>query len=495
MAKEQKWMKVERLVHVDWNPRTPEELKWDHPEMVPLIASVKSVGVVQPIAVWADKAAIEHCDYEAAKHPIDGVVIAGNRRLEAAMAAGLKEIPALVFTDISSAQAQEITRLENEVRLGVDPLKDASLIGSMLGLGYSQMDIAAHFGVSEARICRRRKLLDLCPKLREHADSAGSNITIDALEHIAVYPLEIQEASAGDILKRAKQSAIALRWRDISWMISQQTKDLQIARFDTKGCESCTNRTGAMPDLFGETKADTLGKCLGVDCFYRKTKEYAVAKFRKKYGAVEMVDAVENGIKDSYTARGDSAFGEKKAKARPVLWYWINNSYCEPCALFGPTVADWKKLCKSRDVKLKKAKAKLEAEEKAAKERIDADNKLLDERAELKKALDNALDAVVEKAWKAVDYSGLGDDNPSGIKVIENALKCVKDTAQRSAIAKLLAPSFDDNIGLDNEVAAFCGAFPDFAKKCGIKNAEFVAITQARAALEKFYKEHPDIKS
>ena len=78
MAKEQKWMKVERLVHVDWNPRTPEELKWDHPEMVPLIASVKSVGVVQPIAVWADKAAIEYCAYEEAKHPIDGVVIAAD---------------------------------------------------------------------------------------------------------------------------------------------------------------------------------------------------------------------------------------------------------------------------------------------------------------------------------------------------------------------------------------------------------------------------------
>ena len=47
---------------------------------------------------------------------------------------------------------------------------------------------------------------------------------------------------------------------------------------------------------------------------------------------------------------------------------------------------------------------------------------------------------------------------------------------------------------LDNEIVAFCGAFPDFAKKCGIKNDEFVAITQARAALDKFHKEHPEIK-
>lgn len=481
MEKELKRLKIDSVAPAAWNPRTDAELAEDHPAMKELVASVKAVGVIQPIDVWTD-------DGMAL-----GIVLAGSRRVKAASLAGLKEIPAMVFKGLTEAQAREITRIENEVRRGVDPMKDASLIGEMLGLGFTQKEIAARFGVSEAQICRRRKLLDLCPKIRERAESADGNITIDALEHIAVYPLEIQEACARDILNRAKQSAIALRWRDISWMISQRTEDLQIARFDTKGCESCTNRTGAMPDLFGEIKSNTLGKCLGVDCFHKKTKDYAVAKFRKKYGAVEMVDAAENGIKDDYTVRGDSAFGEKKAKARPLLWYWINNSYCEPTALFGPTVADWKKLCKSRDEKLKKAKAKAEAEEKAAKERNDANNKLLDERAELNKALDHAVYVVAEKAWKTVGYCGW-KDNSSGIKVIENALKCVKDTAQRSAIANLLVTCFDDDDRLDDGVVAFCGAFPDFAKKCGIKNDEFVAITQARAALDKFHKEHPEIK-
>lgn len=483
MEKELKRLKLDGVAPAAWNPRTEAELAEDHPAMKELVASVKAVGVIQPIDVWTD-------DGMAL-----GIVLAGSRRVKAASLAGLKEIPAMVFSGLTEAQAREITRIENEVRRGVDPMKDASLIGEMLGLGFTQKEIAARFGVSEAQICRRRKLLDLCPKIRERAESADGNITIDALEHIAVYPPEIQEECAREILNRAKQSANALRWCDISWMISQRTKDLQIARFDTKKCESCTNRTGAMPDLFGEMKSNTLGQCLGIDCFYRKTKEYAVAKFRKKYGAVEMVDAVENGIKDSYTARGDSAFGEKKAKARPVLWYWIYNSYCEPIALFGPTVAEWKKLCKSRDEKLKKAKAKLEAEEKAAKERNDANNKLLDERAELYKALDHALYAVVEKTWKTVDYSNYPNaDNSAGVRMIENALKCVRDTAQRSAIAKLLVGCFDDDIGLDNEIVAFCGAFPDFAKKCGIKNDEFVAITQARAALDKFHREHPEIK-
>ena len=478
MEKELKRLKLDGIAPAAWNPRTEAELAEDHPAMKELVASVKAVGVIQPIDVWTD-------DGMAL-----GIVLAGSRRVKAASLAGLKEIPAMVFKGLTEAQAREITRIENEVRRGVDPMKDASLIGEMLGLGFTQKEIAARFGVSEAQICRRRKLLDLCPKIRERAESADGNITIDALEHIAVYPIEIQEACARDILNRAKQSAIALRWRDISWMISQQTKDLRTARFDTKACESCTNRTGAMPDLFGEIKSNTLGQCLGVDCFCRKTKEYAIGELRKKYGAVEMVDAAENGIKGSYTARNDSAFGDKKSKTRPALWFWINDYGTVP-TFFGPTVAEWKKLCKSRDEKLKKAKAKAEAEEKAAKERNDANNKLLDERAELYKALDNAVYAVVEKAWKKAD----SNDQSADVKVIENALKgCIKDTAQRSAIANLLVTCFVKDIGLDNEVVAFCGAFPDFAKKCGIKNDEFVAITQARAALDKFHKEHPEIK-
>lgn len=474
MEKELKRLKLDTLSPAAWNPRSEAELAEDNPAMKELVASVRAVGVIQPIDVWID-------DGFAL-----GIVLAGNRRVKAATLAGLKEVPAMVFKGITEAQAHEITRIENEVRSNVDPMRDAALIGEMLALGFNQKEIAARFGVSEARICRRRKLLDLCPKLRERAESSDGNITIDALEHIAVYPLEIQEACARDIINKAKQSSTPLRWRDVGWVLSRNTKALDLAGFSTKECRSCPNRTGAMPDLFGETDTKKLGRCLGADCYARKLREHMIGGLRKKYGDVEMIDGAKSGIKEHYIATHDSAFGDKKSKTRPALWYWIDT--CENAwTFFGPTVADWKKLCKSRDEKLKKAKAKLEAEEKAAKERNDANNKLLDERAELNEALDNALDAVVGKVWKAAV-------NSSGIKIIENALKCVKDTAQRSAIANLIISCFDTDIGLDNEVAAFCGAFPDFAKKCGIKNEDLTAITQARASLEKFYKEHSDLK-
>ncbi len=480
MEKELKRLKLDTLSPAAWNPRSEAELSEDNPAMMELIASVGAVGVIQPIDVWIDDGLAL------------GIVLAGNRRVKAATLAGLKEIPAMVFKGITEAQAHEITRIENEVRSNVDPMRDAALIGEMLSLGFNQKEIAARFGVSEAQICRRRKLLDLCPKLRERAEATDGNITIDALEHIAVYPLEIQEACAKDIVSRAKGAATALRWRDVSWMISQRTQDLHTAPFNTKGCKVCTNRTGAMPDLFGETKTDSLGRCLGIDCFRQKVREAAVGKLRKEYGSVEMVDALEVGFKSHYDASHDSAFGNKKTKTRPVLWYWVD-SFGFTYAYFGPTVAGWKKLKKSRNEEQKKAKEAATRSKAEQKEKDEALDKALRERDALLTAKDKTVCDVAQKAWKKVDYRSYRSC-PDGIKLLEATLKCVRDTAQRSAIAKLLVTCFDTDIGLDEEVVEFCGAFPDFAKKCGITNAEFVAITQARAALDKFHKEHPDVK-
>ena len=483
MEKELKRLRLDTLSPAAWNPRSEAELAEDNPAMKELVASVKAVGVIQPVDVWIDDSLAL------------GIVLAGNRRVKAATLAGLKEVPAMVFKGITEAQAHEITRIENEVRSNVDPMRDAALIGEMLALGFNQKEIAARFGVSEARICRRRKLLDLCPKLRERAEAADGNITIDALEHIAVYPLDIQEACARDILNRAKQSATALRWRDVSHFISQRTKDLRLVKFDTCQCKECTLRTGVMPDLFGEAEEGELGRCLNPNCFNFKYKEWVVGKLKKKFGNVIIVDAKESGIDSRYIVQYDKLFGETKTKARPALWYWVDPySQMGSSWLFGPTLEEYKRLKRKKA----EADAKAEKEAKAKVEMVKAKEAerrgVLKERDDLVGAVEKAVAAVVDKAWKKVDYTSWSK-NQSGVKLLDDALrKCLKDTAQRSAIAKLLVSCFDADIGLDEEVVAFCGAFPDFAKKCGIKNEDFTAITQARAALEKFYKEHSDIK-
>ncbi len=490
MKKTEMMVKVKDLVHADWNPRTPAELAWDHPEMASLIESVRAVGVIQPIAVWGDA---ETGDGS----PLAPVVIAGNRRLEAAKAAGLNEIPALVFTEISEAQARMITRIENELRLGVDPLKDASLIGSMLGLGYSQKEIAAHFGVSEAKICRRRKLLELAPKIRAQAESEGCNITIDALEQIAAYPPDIQQRCTSDVLRRAKRSSTPVRWFDISHVFARETCDLDNAKFDCAACKECPKRTGAQPDLWGDMGDDgKLGKCLDKVCYKRKAHDREIEKLRNKVGErVELIDGEANGV-DLYNPGSEFAKPDGKRDAKhPACWYWFNWDDAIRYQ-FGPTLEDFKKQQEKAKEAAKKAKAKADKDAAKRKEEEERTAALKKERDELETAKDNAVSVVVKKATDKIDYRQWKSENSAGIQMLDNALmKCVRDTAQRSALANLLVSCFDSDFGLDDEIVAFCGAFPKFAKKCKIENKDFTAITTARAALDEFYEKHPEFKS
>lgn len=140
-------LKTSVLFHAPWNPRgeiTPESV-------ADLTASIKAQGLLQDIGVWRDETNALF-------------VIYGNRRFVACREAGMTEIPAKLY-DCPLAVAQELTRIENEVRLGVDPLEDAKLLNSMRSLGFTQEELAAHFAVPLATVCRRLKLTDLAPEL------------------------------------------------------------------------------------------------------------------------------------------------------------------------------------------------------------------------------------------------------------------------------------------------------------------------------------------
>lgn len=460
MNKKLEELEIIKLAHAEWNPRTPEELDWGHPEMAKLIASVRSVGIAQPIAVWGD----------APNMPDDcALVIAGNRRLEAASAAGLKKIPALVFTGLTEAQAREITRIENEVRLGISPLKDAELIGSMLALNYNQKEIAAHFGVSEATICRRAKLLNLASEIRELVIN-GKNVATDALERIALYPRETQMTC----VKIIQQDRPEFHWRDFHWSLSQHEHDLDAGQFPTDECVGCMARTGAMGDLWGDIPADgKFGRCLMGDCYARKCQREILRDVQSRVGdGVEIVDGLKSANFCSWEVPNDERFSDRRSKKRPAAWFWNCGDGTHDNEIhYGPTLADFL--------------AEREEQDKQRSEINKEYSRLNRELDDYRRAIDNAC------------YGNLQDFSRGG-NALKNTYKFFEfaelNEARRMLVMKILSDCIEwyfDDYTIEEKLLFF-NAFPKFQELCGVTDEMLNEYQAALEAFEKFSHEEAE---
>lgn len=331
-------IKADKLVHCPWNPRGEITAE----SVADLAASIREKGLLQDIGVMCIPGS-------------DGYwVIYGNRRFVAAVTSGMGEIPCKVYSELSETDAREITRIENEVRLGIDPLKDAELLHSFVQAGRSYEDVGLMFGVSAATVCRREKLIDLDESIRKMMADGAVTIATNALEHIASYPADIQKKASSAIKNRGCYSEI--RWNDIRHTFDSITNDLDEAQFIKAGysvkCTACMNRTGCQTDLFGALTGDgKLGRCLDGRCFGSTKKEWIADELNRKIPA-ECTERVE--MRYSWQMEG-SAYGPKMTKSKPCAYY---------CVCWDGTV----------EVKFGPSKSALEAEE-AERKRIEEDRR------------------------------------------------------------------------------------------------------------------------
>lgn len=136
-------IKTDNLFHHQNNPRTNYE------DIKELTASVAEKGILQPLTVVRMGPYIDRYN-----------VVAGNRRLEAAKAAGLKECPCIV-ADIDEKEQASIMLIENMQRKDLNPYEQSKGIQLCLDLGMSENDIAKKTGFSKETIRHRKKLAEL----------------------------------------------------------------------------------------------------------------------------------------------------------------------------------------------------------------------------------------------------------------------------------------------------------------------------------------------
>lgn len=138
------------------NPYQPRRA-FGQDQLAELAASIKREGVLQPLLVCRAG--------EQADQPY--LLIAGERRLKAAVLAGLGAVPCIV-REASAAQMLEWALVENIQRVDLNPIERA--------LGYqryidafslTQAEVAHRVGQARATVANHLRLLDLCDEIQE----------------------------------------------------------------------------------------------------------------------------------------------------------------------------------------------------------------------------------------------------------------------------------------------------------------------------------------
>ncbi|MHB8174717.1 MAG: ParB/RepB/Spo0J family partition protein, partial [Nitrospirota bacterium] len=201
----------------------PSELnyrkKMDKTGLEELTESIRQKGVLQPIIVRPIKG---NGHYE---------IIAGHRRYQAATAAGLETIPAII-EEFDDESALEVAMTENSQREDVNPIDEANGFKRMIDANTEVVTIAAKIGRPVAYVLGRIKLLDLC-KEAQQAILKGKI----SLGHAQVL-LRLRSKNEQRALLTAILDGDGMTVSGAKSIIRRHSLNLKDAPFDTEDCIS-----------------------------------------------------------------------------------------------------------------------------------------------------------------------------------------------------------------------------------------------------------------
>lgn len=138
------------------NPRGP--VSDTDPGIAELAASIREVGLLQPIVITPEN-----------------VVIAGHRRLVAAHLAGVQTVPVIV-RNVTPFEQLACMLIENLLRADLTPSQEARGYQRMLAEGGSVASLARRLSVTQTRINERMRVLELDDESRRALDAGEIQI-------------------------------------------------------------------------------------------------------------------------------------------------------------------------------------------------------------------------------------------------------------------------------------------------------------------------------
>jgi ParB family transcriptional regulator, chromosome partitioning protein len=181
------------------NPRQPRQA-FDEDALAELAHSIREFGVLQPVVVRADREGYE--------------LVMGERRLRAAVAAGLDTIPAIIRSTADDAMLRDAL-LENIHRAQLNPLEEAAAYQQLLEeFGTTHDELAHRIGRSRPQVTNTIRLLNL-PLAVQRRVAAGVLSAGHARALLSLDDANAQDELAGRIVAeglsvRATEELVAL---------------------------------------------------------------------------------------------------------------------------------------------------------------------------------------------------------------------------------------------------------------------------------------------
>lgn len=208
-------IRVDRLYPHPENPRK------DVGDVSELAESVKKIGIMQNLTVIPISALEKEEDEQPGAGEIslssDFIVLIGHRRMAAARAAGIAEVPCKIISNISKKEQIAIMLEENMQRADLTILEQAQGFQLMLDLGETEDSIAEKTGFSKRTVKRRLNIAKLDQEeLKKRQDDEGFQLSLKDL-----YELEKVESleKRNEILRNARDS------RDVAWRAQNAARE------------------------------------------------------------------------------------------------------------------------------------------------------------------------------------------------------------------------------------------------------------------------------
>ncbi|MDA8249134.1 MAG: ParB N-terminal domain-containing protein [Rhodospirillales bacterium] len=267
------------------NPNNPRRTKASPEADAQLTANIKAVGVIQPPRVKEVGKKLE--------------VIAGDRRVRCAIAAGLDEIHVLVSTEDDGADPLR-SLAENVQRAQLGPVDQWRAIEALCGTGWSEEAIAAAFSFTVRTIRKLRLLARIHPAMLDR-------MTIDLpreneLRTISAAALEEQ----GSVWRKHKpKRGEQVAWHEIARLLHGDRMPARIARFDDETAAAF----GILyeEDLFAPAGEDSRSTAQ-VDAFFAAQRQWLEANLPENGTILE----TESWGAGKLPPRAERCYGEKR---------------------------------------------------------------------------------------------------------------------------------------------------------------------------------------